>query len=283
MTATKGKPMQKIVSRKKATLDIQAHVITPDIAAAWLDKNVNNRNRQKRSVDKYARDMANRNWKLSGDPIRFDEHGVLLDGQHRLAACVQAGVPFESVVIYGIKAEAKNTIDTGKPRSMADVLTMQGMHYANVTASIARILLDEKYGVEDNVAWSHQDLMGMIERHPRIHAVAREVHMSKLPRGIRNAQIGAIVLIGSTLLSAENSAAAWFDVFRTGVPSSDNCPAHQMREKLLRSNIGATLLKRREAWRGIKTAWNLFVQGKTTTRLRWSGPVEIEGLDRDKL
>lgn len=70
---------------------------------------------------------------------------------------------------------------------------------------------------------------------------------------------------------------------RTGIPSGPNCPAHQIREKLIRSGTGASLLKRREAWRGIKTAWNLFADGKTSVRLRWDGPVEIKGLDREKL
>ena len=275
--------MYKTLTRKSTKPEIQVHVITPDIAAAWLDKNVNNRNRNKRTVDKYARDMASKTWRLTGDAIRFDAAGNLIDGQHRLAACVQSGMPFESIVIYNLNEDVKATIDTGKPRTMADVLTMSGMHYANVTASIARIMLDEKYGVEDNVAWSHQDLMGVIDRHPRIHATARAVHTARMPKGIRMPPMGAIVLIGSTLLKAENSADAFLEVFRSGIPSGPNCPAHQMRERLLRSSDGATILKRREVWRGIKTAWNLFTQGKTVNRLRWSGPVEIEGLDRDKI
>jgi hypothetical protein len=33
-----------------------------------------------------------------GDPISFDRTGQLIDGYRRLAACVQAGVPFKSFV-----------------------------------------------------------------------------------------------------------------------------------------------------------------------------------------
>jgi hypothetical protein len=275
--------MQKTINRKTASPEIQVHVITPDIAAAWLDKNISNRKRNKRHVDKYARDMASKAWRLTGDAIRFDDGGNLIDGQHRLAACVQAGMPFESVVIYNLRADVTSTIDTGKPRTMSDVLTMAGTHYATTVAAIARIMLDEKYGFEDSTAWTHQDMLGMIDRHPRIHAAAREVVLAKLPRGIRFGPIATIYLLGATVLHNEPAADAFFDVFKTGIPRGDNCPAHQMREKLLRSGSGTVILKRREAWRGVKTAWNLFAQGKTTTRLRWAGPVEIEGLDRDKL
>jgi hypothetical protein len=57
-------------------------------------------------------------WTLTGDPIRFSVDGVLLDGQHRLAACVAAQKSFMTVVIEGIKPDAFNSIDQGVKRGL---------------------------------------------------------------------------------------------------------------------------------------------------------------------
>lgn len=46
---------------------------------------------------------------------------------HRLAACIQAGVPFQTVLIEGVKHETWTTIDTGKTRSAGDVFGIMGL------------------------------------------------------------------------------------------------------------------------------------------------------------
>jgi hypothetical protein len=59
--------------------------ITPAMAREWLEKNIeNNRGVGAQVVDAYARDMLAGKWYIPGDPIRFDEDGNLIDGQHRL-------------------------------------------------------------------------------------------------------------------------------------------------------------------------------------------------------
>ena len=106
-------------------------IIQPTTAAAWLDKNVGNRKFRSTTVAKYARDMAAGEWQFTGDAIRFDETGSVIDGQHRLKACVKAGVPFRSLVIYNLKADTQDVIDGAITRKAADALTIGGFHHAS--------------------------------------------------------------------------------------------------------------------------------------------------------
>ena len=73
--------------------------VTPEMAREWLLANTDVPfNSQPGKVDQYARDMASGHWPLMGEGIRFDEADQLVDGRHRLRACVQSGVPFLTYV-----------------------------------------------------------------------------------------------------------------------------------------------------------------------------------------
>jgi hypothetical protein len=97
--------------------------ITPTKAKKILaETNVDNRSMRRTVVERYARDMANGNWRLTSDPIKFDADGRLIDGQHRLQACVEAGKSFKTAVAYGVEVIAKEAMDTGLRRTFADVL-----------------------------------------------------------------------------------------------------------------------------------------------------------------
>ncbi len=79
----------------KATVQI----ITPETAKRMYDTSRGNRTIRKSTVDAYARDMKSGNWLLNGESICFDENGVLIDGHHRLLACISSGTAFETLVV----------------------------------------------------------------------------------------------------------------------------------------------------------------------------------------
>src|SRR5690242_3389923 len=64
--------------------------------------------------------------------------GGLRDGQNRLMACMRAGVPFRTHVVFGIDDDAFDRMDQGKNRDAADVLTMAGHSNANTIAAAVR-------------------------------------------------------------------------------------------------------------------------------------------------
>ena len=100
-------------------------VIQPDMAAAWLEQNTNNRSINNTRVKRYAADMAEGNWAVTGDSIRFSKSGKLLDGQHRLWACVESAAPFTAYVLKGLPEDSQLYMDQGMPRSKGSQLSKE--------------------------------------------------------------------------------------------------------------------------------------------------------------
>lgn len=116
--------------------------VAPAQARLWLGRNADNRRIRQAGVGRYARDMAAGAWVENGAAIVFAEDGTLLDGQHRLEACVAAQVPFTTLVVRNVPRVTQNTIDDGAKRTLSDRFKFSG--YANETAAAAiarRILL----------------------------------------------------------------------------------------------------------------------------------------------
>lgn len=92
--------------------------ITPETAQYILEtRNKLNRKIKKNYVKQYAEAMTNGKWVFS-DPIMFNNKGLLDNGQHRLTACVIAGVPFNTTMSFGVTSQM-NT-DNPAVRSASD-------------------------------------------------------------------------------------------------------------------------------------------------------------------
>jgi len=133
------------MNTKSTTEDIEVSVqtITPEDAKVLLQTNVNNRNLSRRRVIMYANDIKRGMWKLTGDSIKLAKNPKtnevrLIDGQHRLHAIVEAGVPVQTVVATGLDEDAFSVIDRGKTRTYNDVLGMSRIKNANTVASVIR-------------------------------------------------------------------------------------------------------------------------------------------------
>src|SRR5258707_13483681 len=94
-------------------------------------------------------------WQLTGEAIKLDDEGRVRDGQNRLHAIVEAGVPVRSVVARGVSEDAFDVMDTGRSRNAADVLHIHGFPSQNALAAAARgLMFIERYG---RVFPSHRD------------------------------------------------------------------------------------------------------------------------------
>lgn len=101
--------------------------ITPDIAKQFLALNTRNRVFDQACVDKYARDMANGDWKITHQGIGISKTNVLLDGQQRLMAIVKSGVTINMFITTGLDDEAQLVMDTGRKRNAAQNLGLRGI------------------------------------------------------------------------------------------------------------------------------------------------------------
>lgn len=165
-----------IVENTPATEKVTSSVtlVTPETAERWLGKNNNNRNVKNSVVRGYARDMASARWQITGESIKFDCHGTLIDGQHRLHAVILAGVPVTMFVIRGLASEAKAVMDTGAKRTAADALTFSGTKRSSTVAAAARIGMSVEVGRVRDRAFraSNSEVVDWVDMNPDIRHAA---------------------------------------------------------------------------------------------------------------
>lgn len=118
--------------------------ITPDIAREMLTHNTHNRPLRERVVAAYAEDMRNYDWEEDGQSIKFGKDGTLLDGQHRLAAVIEADVTVRVLIVRNLPNAAQENMDTQAKRSFGDVLRLRGeAKYVALAAAVRRVHLWE--------------------------------------------------------------------------------------------------------------------------------------------
>lgn len=117
--------------------------VTPELAELWLVHNHANRHLRWNTINRYADDMANGDWQVGGSTIDFDIDGNLVNGQHRLQACIKARCSFTTIVVRGIPRSSQITMDVGLKRQLNDVLTWRGE--VNSTRLAALIALDWRW------------------------------------------------------------------------------------------------------------------------------------------
>lgn len=137
-----------------SALNIDLVDVTPKQAAKWLESNHVNRNLRRKSVDALRRDMENKRWRMTGEPIQFSRTAALINGQHRLSAlatadpkkiwcpvCEKAG-HIQFLVIGGLEDESQKMMDQGTARNVRDALILEHGHVKNVTlvAAVSRWL-----------------------------------------------------------------------------------------------------------------------------------------------
>lgn len=124
--------------------------VTPTLAEQWLATNTdNNRRLSKTTIQRYAADMIRDRWQPTGEAIKFDRQGRLIDGQHRLNAVVAARKTVQMLVVRDLSSEVIQVLDTGKPRSAADALTIAGHNgYSNELAALARKIIAHNAGTQ---------------------------------------------------------------------------------------------------------------------------------------
>ena len=123
-------------------LKMSVETITPEIATEYLKANTKNyRGKLSRAkVIQYAEDMKAGRWELNGEAIEFNEDGVLVNGQHRLAAIVYAKIPIQMAVIRGVK-KGVTIYDIGFNRTVNQIATAKGVDVNGSVTAAANIIV----------------------------------------------------------------------------------------------------------------------------------------------
>lgn len=160
--------------------------IGPAKALELLKRNLPGANRKvdPATIYYYAKQMAQGDWKPTGQAILFDSNGRLVDGQHRLYALLTSASTIKTFVVTDVAADPLlfAYIDNSRPRSAATALQTMGLN--GVSPVIAKVI---KIGEEVNAGvynpaggaklgrMSPADIVRLAARYPNAHKAARSM------------------------------------------------------------------------------------------------------------
>jgi hypothetical protein len=213
--------------------------ITPKIASDWLKANTRNRRIKESHVRFLAREMELGRWAENGETIKKNGD-LLLDGQHRLLACVRSNTSFRTLVVEGLSEEAFNTIDTNVPRSGSDTLSVQGeKNTSRLSAALGFVhrYLTGTVGAQ----WtklSNLEIQQLLEQHPGIR--------NSTNRSEFNTRLIPVSILSAChyLFSQKDPALA--DIFvgklLKGSGLTEGEPVYVLRERLVQNSLAKAKL-----------------------------------------
>ena len=243
--------------------------VTPELAESWLARNPKNRNLRKAVTEAYARDMAAGRWLINGETVKFDTHGHLRDGQHRLSAVVAAAATVPMVVVRGLSPDVMPTVDAGAKRSYSDTLKLQGEDNTSTLAAVTRRALMWEKGARTNtgsVAPTPLEMNAFLDEHPRIRTSA-EVAAKLASRALLPASIfGLCHWLFSDL---DGDAADWFlHRLADGDGLSSDDPIAALRSRIVKMRVGDGRVNETDALALAIYAWNAHRAGETRSKLQ---------------
>lgn len=251
-------------------------LINPKLAEAWLE-----RNKKPGIVRRYAGDMKRGRWKLTGDTIKFDWNGVLIDGQHRLLAIIESSVSVRSDVRFGLDPEVFVNIDTQARRIAADSLAIRGEIHTKILASaIGNIILYKRghFASIGRMSFTNDEIIDFLDQNPTIR--------DSVPFGLRASRVLiASVGIACHYLASQiykEKAEYFWQRLTDGIGLDASDPIYLLRERLIADRTGGT--KYRRLLRSVELtaltikAFNAFISGRPMKQLKWmSQGIHSEG------
>ncbi len=245
--------------------------VTPEVCRQWLERNVHNRPLSDDLVIAYMVDMLDGRWQYNGDAIRFDTEGNLIDGQHRLHTCIEAGVPFETDVIFGLAPEAIRTIDIGRARTAGHIAHLEGVQNAACACAVAAlIILHRKHGIERlNDPRCQPTKTQIVEATRTLPGLEAAVAKARL----LGRKIAAPRIVGFSYWAfAEHNrtlADRFFDELAHGLNLSPDNPVYHLRERLLANRRAKAKLPQLEIVALFFKAWLHYRDGRPLRKLFW--------------
>lgn len=244
--------------------DIDITEVTPAIAAEWLGANVHNRHLRRNVVNAYAADMGDGHWQFNGEAVKFAADGSLLDGQHRLAAIIEADVVLPLLVVRGLASSAQETVDGGAKRKFADVLKLRGEPNADHLAAIARRVTLWEAGArrsEINVQSTNAQMSATLEKYPWLRDIVTPARVTAEGSDLTPSVAGLCWWLFSRIDGED------CDVFMARLRDGQNLakgdPVYELRQAIARTRAGGTIGSRSPIYLAAITikAWNAYRRG----------------------
>lgn len=220
---------------------VSTMTVTPAMAQDWITKNTaKNRRVLDNLVMKYAEDIRADRWQLNGSTIVMSTSGAIIDGQHRLLAIIEAGRAVVTMVASGVDDEAFETIDSGRPRTPSDILSIMGYEHYRDQAQLGRLnVLQNKYGsviVRGRaVQATTQEIVEQVNLHTEEYEKA--IHdTSNLRYMFGNGALWQWYYIRLGMIDVSDRD-FFFDRLRDGQGLSDDDPIYALRQAMLNARL----------------------------------------------
>lgn len=212
--------------------------------------------------------------------IAFDKAGMLLDGMHRLTACVEADLAISVQVTFNLPRDLFHAMDRGRNRSTSDDLVTGSLagsrKDAEILSAAVRVLFQLDRGrmpwtSPDKSEFQMAEASETIDRHPYIHDAASFVYRHQSSwRGVGMGLAAAFY----ALFREKHHAKA--DAFMTQLALGENLragdPAYALREYKRSLGPQHGRYSRQAMSIAMVRAWNAFVEGrkllKVTSQIR---------------
>lgn len=257
------------MASRKAEIEPELCKITPKDAHEWLKGNRSNRPVRHSHVRFLAGQIKAGKWLVNGETIKISDDDVVLDGQHRLMAVIQADAAIETWVMYGISRDAMCTIDTGVVRTAADVVgfSFDGKPTPLVkpVATAARwCRIIEAGFVRNNDKLTNAEVAAYVKAHPSLWVHAEIVN--GFPKMARPISVGCGTGLLEIIQRKDEKQAHQFvkDVFTGELLSSDS-PAYRLRALLLKDADRTAKYPEEIRMKMCVKAWNLTRRGMKAT------------------
>ena len=263
-----------------AQVDVKIETLTPQRAREWLATfNYNNRRLQTSNVDSFVRDMRNGDWRLNGQPLCFSAEGRLINGQHRLQACAEAGVEIAFLVARGLPDEAFATYDIQARKSVSALQDQADDEAAEKTDddesdaapkplvnvdprvldAAAKLLWEsERGGKVRGVLPTSSEILATLERHPRLRdGYAQARRMKNI------ASSGVMTYVIYVVMSEDAKLGADFLAsLETGENLTRKNPLLKLRDAILSDRAGRA---RRDASAHLLEVWRAYLDWRVRT------------------
>lgn len=253
------------------TTDTYTVEIGPSEAEAMLAFNDRNRPVTAAKVALYAAEMTAGKWRYTRVPIIFSAER-LIDGQHRLCGVIKSGATIKADVSFGAPDEAFAFIDVGKPRTAADIFSINGVpNAATMAAAMAFVIGYDDGTIGTATNGSNRppaaDLYASYCQHPDLQKSAFVNHAFAASRLAPPSMMCALHYICARKSRA--AADEFFAKVADGVNVSRGDPALALRNVLIRNAADDRKLSRRAVAGLTITAWNHTRRGREITRLQY--------------
>jgi hypothetical protein len=253
--------------------------ITPARAAEWLTANTTNRPLSRPIVRGFAEAMRRGEWLVTHQGIAFDVNGTLVDGQHRLAAVIEADQPVEMTVFTEVPEGAFDVLDTGKRRTAADVLAIEGEKNSILLAAMVRIVW--LYRNRPDLNWSggaaavtNHQIVQTLNEHPKLREfLGRGEQIAAATGMIKSAAGAASYLVEQA--SGRTDLTGWYDGIIEGAGLGKGDARLQLRRVMFtmtRRHAGQPIRRRdtREHVALYLKAFTAWHTGEALPRLRFT-------------